>query len=714
MKVYQLIYTSVLNSLSDPELGLNNRSGLRVFSCTQGVTKQNIDEIIRFATYRLPKNNDITYSNKPCDPAVPELFRKIFRTIKLSDGRYVAMQISYAGYDFEGQIGNIFAHAFIFDDVDDSFMPERYFTHPKFRTHLEEKALNGQIVHYLKPLDDLEPTEGLEDKVIEFITLHKNELTYILDKAMRLLTSDDIKNICIATNHFELTEMYLLALKWLLPRDGAPHLGISTYNVYLPSDKQKQIIFHGTVKGKNNITEQAIEVRKNCIYIDIENTRFERDTSSILFRFEVKELRSIYERYKFTSAAQLLAWIATNEDTSKEGIAQKLIKLKKTAGDEAFKTRTLEIYPALGDINMAGVRFEISKIMFENLHLFEGKKKEITELYMRQCLERLCAGDTIDIEQAFAEEETAADIAKEVSANIGEYMAEIRLNINVIPEKNKITLLRLFGYVKHFGKMESWQEMFKDEEDLKLFVKLAADIIITGTGMSAFTNVDNWDSADLSEAVAFFDSSTNDHFLKKSCLKYIYSHRDEDWAKYGVTLTYREKTKGEIEADVERVRRMLTKVGYEPYQRGGYADIKNEVNDDIRSNNSPLLVSRLLYAVYRWQRSFGNQIDAEENAKSVRELLLELRLTQKRCFDYMIPKLALEIIESPGHYHEIMVNTETMPESFWNWFIIGFKRCGRDDDKRLSYTRVYMASRDGLQGIPVRKKLNDLFSNIAE
>lgn len=55
MKVYQLIYTSVQHSLSDPELGLVNQSGLRVFSCTQGLTKQNIDETIRFATYRLPE-----------------------------------------------------------------------------------------------------------------------------------------------------------------------------------------------------------------------------------------------------------------------------------------------------------------------------------------------------------------------------------------------------------------------------------------------------------------------------------------------------------------------------------------------------------------------------------------------------------------------------------------------------------------------------------
>ena len=113
MKVYQLIYTSVQHSLSDSELGLVNQSGLRVFSCTQGLTKQNVDEIIRFATYRLPKNNEIEYSKSPCDPSVPELFPKIFRTLRLSDGRYVAMQISYAGYNFEGEEGNLFAHALV-------------------------------------------------------------------------------------------------------------------------------------------------------------------------------------------------------------------------------------------------------------------------------------------------------------------------------------------------------------------------------------------------------------------------------------------------------------------------------------------------------------------------------------------------------------------------------------------------------------------------
>ena len=61
---------------------------------------------------------------------------------------------------------------------------------------------------------------------------------------------------------------------------------------------------------------------------------------------------------------QLLDWQATWENTTKTGIGGKLIKLKKSAGDNAFKTRVLELYPAINDLNMKNVKFELSKIMF--------------------------------------------------------------------------------------------------------------------------------------------------------------------------------------------------------------------------------------------------------------------------------------------------------------------------------------------------------------
>ena len=81
MKVYQLIYTSVQHSLSDNVLDLTNQSGLRVYSCSQGITKDNIGEILKFSSYRLPKNDKTVYS----------------------------------GVDFQGKPGNFFAHALVFD-----------------------------------------------------------------------------------------------------------------------------------------------------------------------------------------------------------------------------------------------------------------------------------------------------------------------------------------------------------------------------------------------------------------------------------------------------------------------------------------------------------------------------------------------------------------------------------------------------------------------
>ena len=50
--VYQLIYTSVQHSLSDAQLGLVNEPGMRVYSCSLGVTRENIEEITRFASYK--------------------------------------------------------------------------------------------------------------------------------------------------------------------------------------------------------------------------------------------------------------------------------------------------------------------------------------------------------------------------------------------------------------------------------------------------------------------------------------------------------------------------------------------------------------------------------------------------------------------------------------------------------------------------------------
>lgn len=108
MKVYQLIYTSVRHSLSDSTLGLANQPGLRVYSCSQGITENNIAEIVKFASYRLPKNDKTVYSEVTGDPQVPEMFPKCFRTLRLSDGRYAAIQTVFCRNGLPGTARKLF------------------------------------------------------------------------------------------------------------------------------------------------------------------------------------------------------------------------------------------------------------------------------------------------------------------------------------------------------------------------------------------------------------------------------------------------------------------------------------------------------------------------------------------------------------------------------------------------------------------------------
>ena len=122
---------------------------------------------------------------------------------------------------------------------------------------------------------------------------------------------------------------------------------------------------------------------------------------------------------------------------------------------------------------------------------------------------------------------------------------------------------------------------------------------------------------------------------------------------------------------------------------------------------------KILFLTRRKILLLSNQIEAEKNAKKVRELILEMRRTQVSCYNFLISKLALEIIESPGHYHEVMINTETVPPSFWNWFLIGYNRC-KGDDKLLAYTRVYNASKEKMSRVPAKKKMRETFQDMVE
>ena len=712
MKVYQMIYTSVRHSISDPTLGLVNQSGQRVYSCSQGLTRENIAELMRFSSYRLPKNNTIQYSKELGDPTVPASFPKVFRTLRLADGKFAAIQSVYAGYDVNGEEGNFFAHALVFDEVDDSFFPEQYFGSNLFRTYLTEAEQNTELVKYLPILENPQKPDNLEEDIITFIKLHKKELTYLINHAVTMLTSENLKNICICTDDEFLTERYLLALKWLLPRDVSRNTGISTYNVYLPSDKQDRIVFHGTIDGKNNIERSAVETRDNCIYIDFKTIDFAAVAVSSLFNMSVKEIRNEYDKYSLSSVTAYLDWFSLTQNTTFSGMGGKLLKFKHSAGDRAFALRAKELFAHIDDENMADVRFEITKVMYDNIDLFDEEVVKLTEIYVMDCISKLCAGENYDIESVFKEGSVSDTQINVIKDHLSEYMELISDNLDSMGEKNRLLVMNFISHLKHAADFESWAEMMAGRRKyIAVLLELSAPIIVTGYGSNTFSVPDGWDPVELYELIAYIEASTEDKQLAMGCIKYITEHDAVDWENYGITITHRKKTQEEVKADTAKIKRLLTKVGYEPYQRNSYEVIKRDIMADVEDNRSPLLISKLLSAVYTWQGEYGNQREAQQLAEKIRKLLLELRKKEPQCYNYMIPKLALEIIESQGHYHDIMINTETMPDSFWYWFLIGSQRSRRDDKKMIAYIRIYETNKMKLNRLPIKEELRKAFKD---
>lgn len=709
MKTYQLIYTSVQHSLSDGSLGLSNQSGLRVYSCSQGVTEENIKEIIKFSSYRLPKNNEITFSEIIGDPTIPDLFPKAFRTLRLSDGRFAAIQTVFSGVDFQGEPDNFFAHAFIFDDFDADFFPEKYIGSSAFKKYLTAQEAECELVHYLPPLD-INPEEETEKHIKEFISEHKKELSYLIAKACEVLASNKYDSICLASADDKKTADYLVALKWLLPRDISVNAGISTYNVYLPSGKQPQIVFYGTIKGRNNITKQAVETRENCVYIDMDKKDFSQTEISPIFDFTVDELRKKYSEYKINSVTRFGDWVESFKNIDCPGMGAKLLRLKSSSGETVFEHRASELYEHINDENMSAVRFEISKAMFDNISLFPQKSDAIAEGYVGQCIDKLCGVGSYDIYDLFSDGGENIGNVNTLKTHMGEYLEKIKPRLDMMNEKNKLIMLDIFAKIKHGTKTPSWKELFgADKEKMKTFVALAATII-TGNGSGAFTPPDNWTEEDTAETIAYFEASVEDEKIKDSCIKYICEHENVDWALYGITVTECIKTKDEQENDIRRIKRMLAKVGYIPYKRNGYDALRSDVRRDMSESRSPLMLSKLLDAYYEWKSCKENQVQALRAAEKLSGLISEMRSKEKTCYDFIVPKLALEIAETDCHYHEVIINADTMPESFWNWFVIGYKRCGNNDITALNYIRIYEASKRKFLRMPAGKMLRETFN----
>lgn len=713
MEVYQAIYTSVRNSLADEDLGLVNGPGLKVYSCSKGLTKQNLDEITKFCSYRLPKNNKKEFSQLTGDPEVPEMFPKIFRTLRLSDGKLVAIQSVFAGVDHQGQEGNFFAHVLIFDDYDNDFIPERYYKNAIFKTHLTADEAENENVPYLPMLDAVEVAEDFDKKVYDFIAEHKKELSHIINGAINVLTEVELSNLCIVSADEEKVAMYLIALKYLLPRDMEENLGISTYNVYLPSNRQKKIVFHGSIKGQNNITADAIEYRKNCIYVDMDKTNFDEvKISPLIEKWTPEELREEFSQIKIKSTEGLLSWVISYENETRPGMGSKLLYLKTGVGEAAFVKRACEVYPKLKYDEYQDVRFEVIKVMYDHIDYFKKHFASLVEEYIDITMQKLCEGESYDLGNMFSSKLNEKLQVAELKKHIDK-IVEMCLDEDCkITDKNKFVLLGFFAYIKQKFGAESWKDFFGGKKDsLTLLVEFGAKTVVTGYGTKPFSPPLSWTDEDLAEFVALLEASTENKAIGDVCLKYIYANDNVDWERLGVVKTKHKKTKSAQEADIQKIQSMLRRVGYEPYQNGKYTDLVNTVHNEMQSNIMPLLMVRVLHTFYQWQKTYGNQVKAKAMAEKLRDLIMELRKTQPKLYDYMIPKLALEIVESQGHYHEIIINMDTMYDAFWNWFLIGYKKCRRDDEKALNYSRVYGAISKKISRLPMRKKLRAAFAD---
>lgn len=710
MKVYQMIYTSVRNSLEDPDLGLVNQPGQRVYSCSQGLSRENISELMRFSGYKLPRNDRTIYPMDFANPDVGGMFPKTFRTLRLADGKLCAIQSVYAGCDINGDEGNFFAHALVFDEYPDDFFPEQFYGSEIFRTYLTKEEHESKLVRYLPVLENPIKPEKLSGEVQEFIDSHKKELTYLINHSVTMLTSENLKNICICTDSEELSAMYLVALKWIIPRDVSRNTGISTYNVYIPSDKQDRIVFHGTIKGKNNITKEAVEARDNCIYVDFDTIDFSAVAPSSLFKMSAEEIRNEYVKFNLSSVSAYLDWFSLTQNVTYGGIGGKLLKFKRSAGEKAFAIRAEELFSHIDDEDMGDVRFEISKVMYDNIDLFPKEAERLTDIYVTDCVRRLCSGENYDIESIFAKGDTSHRQRDVMLKNLGVYMDCIYESLDIMGEKNKLLVLEFIAYLKHSSDFESWAQMMGGKKKyITALTELAMTVLITGYGVNMFEVPDGWDPGELYELIAYIEASTDDKELSMGCVKYILEHDEVDWEDYGISIAKRKKLPREIEEDSKKVKRLLTRVGYEPFKRGKFEIIKHDVMADAENNPSPLLISRLLYAFYKWQGAYGDQSTAKRLSEKIRRLILELREKEPQCYNYMVAKLGIEIIESQGHYHENIVNTETMPESFWNWFLIGASRSKRDDKKMLAYIRIYEQNKMKLSRLQIKDELRRVF-----
>ena len=143
---------------------------------------------------------------------------------------------------------------------------------------------------------------------------------------------------------------------------------------------------------------------------------------SNLFNLSVEEIRSEYVKYKLSSVTAYLDWFSLTQNVTFPGMGGKLLKFKRSAGDEAFAERAKELFKNIDDESMNEVKFEITKVMYDNIELFPEETKKLTEIYVTDCIKKLCEGENYDIESIVKASNSEGEQIETIKENLPRYM----------------------------------------------------------------------------------------------------------------------------------------------------------------------------------------------------------------------------------------------------------------------------------------------------
>lgn len=248
MSLGQLIYTSSRYSLDAPMLGLHNEPGFHIYACSNGFTKEELYDFLKYKEYELPAEllSGIGLPDKEFSPEVPSMFPKSFSFFRLNSGKYVIMQSCYSGVEYSGRRGNTFSHAIVFDRLPQHFNPVKYINSPSFRTGLTQLEALDIKVDYLESLEEFRCGYALPG-------YDENYAKWVLNVVAKAFENGKSVNLCAEPD--EITS-FLNVVFSMLPHSLVQDLYFTTFlPSNLPVDREHREIFRiaGTGRNRSNI-----------------------------------------------------------------------------------------------------------------------------------------------------------------------------------------------------------------------------------------------------------------------------------------------------------------------------------------------------------------------------------------------------------------------------------------------------------------------------